>query len=42
MRYFAFSLLAILVAFSGLYTSILLGGVFSPGYLIAYLQACES
>lgn len=40
MRYFAFSLLAILVSFSGIYTRLLIGA-FSPEYLIAYLQACE-
>ncbi|KAM0753235.1 hypothetical protein T439DRAFT_323872 [Meredithblackwellia eburnea MCA 4105] len=39
LRYFAFSLLAIIMAFSGIYTSILLGGVFSPKYLEAYLEA---
>ncbi|KAL8293775.1 hypothetical protein RQP46_000476 [Phenoliferia psychrophenolica] len=39
LRYFAFSLLALIMAFSGIYTSILLGGVFSPKYLEAYLEA---
>ncbi|GAA5865438.1 hypothetical protein JCM8547_001244 [Rhodosporidiobolus lusitaniae] len=39
MRYFALSLLAIILAFSGIYTSILSGGDFVPGYLEAYLEA---
>ncbi|KAK4696212.1 hypothetical protein P7C70_g8416, partial [Phenoliferia sp. Uapishka_3] len=38
MRYFAFSLLAIIMAFSGIYTSILIGE-FSPKYLEAYLES---
>ena len=41
IRWFGFSLLAILMAFNGIYTSIQLGGLFSPLYLeenlIAYL-----
>ena len=39
LRWFGFSLLAILMAFNGIYTSILLGGVFSPSYLEQYLIA---
>ena len=39
IRWFGFSLLAILMAFNGIYTSILLGGVFSPEYLEEYLIA---
>ncbi|GAA5917094.1 hypothetical protein JCM6882_009495 [Rhodosporidiobolus microsporus] len=39
MRYFALSLLAIILAFSGIYTSILSGGNFVPEYLEAYLEA---
>lgn len=39
MRYFAFSLLGLLVAFSGIYTSVLLGGRFQPEYLESYLIA---
>jgi hypothetical protein len=39
LRWFGFSLLAIFVAFNGIYTSILLGGVFSPTYLEEYLIA---
>ena len=39
IRWFGFSLLAILMAFNGIYTSILLGGVFSPKYLEEYLIA---
>ncbi|GAA5925622.1 hypothetical protein JCM10213_008838 [Rhodosporidiobolus nylandii] len=41
MRYFAFSLLAILLAFSGIYTSVLPGsdGRFIPEYLESYLEA---
>ncbi|GAA6036661.1 hypothetical protein JCM8097_001282 [Rhodosporidiobolus ruineniae] len=38
MKYFAFALLAIILAFSGIYTSILSGG-FVPEYLEAYLEA---
>lgn len=44
MRYFAFSLLGIIVAFSGIYTSVLLGGIFEPKYLQSYLYVltdCE-
>ena len=36
-RWFGFSLLAILMAFNGIYTPLLLGGVFSPTYLEEYL-----
>ncbi|KAK4055132.1 hypothetical protein OIV83_000412 [Microbotryomycetes sp. JL201] len=39
MRYFAFSLLAILVAFNGIYTSALSRGNFVPDYLEDYLKA---
>ncbi|GAA5826891.1 hypothetical protein JCM11251_002144 [Rhodosporidiobolus azoricus] len=39
MRYFALSLLAIILAFSGIYTSVLSGGNFVPEYLEAYLEA---
>lgn len=37
LRWFGFSLLAILMAFNGISTSIQLGGVFSPRYLEEYL-----
>lgn len=39
IRWFGFSLLAILMAFNGILTSIQLGGVFSPSYLEANLVA---
>ncbi|BGP44750.1 hypothetical protein JCM10450v2_000564 [Rhodotorula kratochvilovae] len=39
MRYFGASLLFIILAFSGIYTSILSGGRFVPEYLEAYLEA---
>ncbi|KAM0793556.1 hypothetical protein ACM66B_000993 [Microbotryomycetes sp. NB124-2] len=39
LRYFAFSLLAILVAFNGIYTSALSRGNFVPEYLEDYLKA---
>ncbi|GAA6004360.1 hypothetical protein JCM10207_000685 [Rhodosporidiobolus poonsookiae] len=39
LRYFGFSLLAIILAFSGIYTSILSGGRFVPEYLEAYLES---
>ncbi|GAA6050447.1 hypothetical protein JCM3770_002600 [Rhodotorula araucariae] len=39
MRYFGGSLLFIILAFSGIYTSILSGGNFVPAYLEAYLEA---
>ncbi|KAF8488906.1 hypothetical protein JB92DRAFT_1405681 [Gautieria morchelliformis] len=38
-RWFGFSLLFILQSFNGIYTSYLLGGVFSPLYLKAYYEA---
>ncbi len=41
LRYFGFSLLGIIVAFNGLFTSILLKG-FEPAYLQSYLIACKS
>ncbi|KAG8810558.1 hypothetical protein FRC17_002882, partial [Serendipita sp. 399] len=39
LRWFAFSLLAILMAFNGIYTSSLLNSAFSPTYLLEYLKA---
>ncbi|TNY20614.1 hypothetical protein DMC30DRAFT_416809 [Rhodotorula diobovata] len=39
LRYFGLSLLFIILAFSGIYTSVLSGGVFVPEYLEAYLEA---
>ncbi|SCV68572.1 BQ2448_693 [Microbotryum intermedium] len=39
MRFFGLSLLSILMAFNGIYTSALLGGKFSADYLKAYLEA---
>ncbi|KAF8591763.1 hypothetical protein K439DRAFT_1326105 [Ramaria rubella] len=38
-RWFGFSLLCILNCFNGIYTSYLLGGVFSPIYLAAYYES---
>lgn len=39
LRYFGMSLLFIILAFSGAYTSVLSGGRFVPEYLEAYLAA---
>ncbi|KAK4052886.1 hypothetical protein OIO90_004162 [Microbotryomycetes sp. JL221] len=39
LKYFAFSLLAVLVAFNGIYTSAISGGNFVPDYLEDYLKA---
>ncbi|KAG8806770.1 hypothetical protein FRC18_005912, partial [Serendipita sp. 400] len=39
LRWFAFSLLSILMAFNGIYTSTLLNGAFSSTYLLEYLKA---
>ncbi|KAG8888779.1 hypothetical protein FRB98_006791 [Tulasnella sp. 332] len=38
-QYFAFSLLAILMSFNGIYTSSVLGGKFDKRYLFAYLES---
>ncbi|CCA70282.1 hypothetical protein PIIN_04221 [Serendipita indica DSM 11827] len=38
-KWFAFSLLAILMTFNGIYTSLLMNGAFSPTYLLEYLKA---
>ncbi|KAG8991643.1 hypothetical protein FRB94_000915 [Tulasnella sp. JGI-2019a] len=38
-QYFAFSLLAILMSFNGIYTSYVLGGKFDKKYLFAYLES---
>lgn len=42
LRYFGMSLLFIILAFSGIYTSALSGGIFVPEYLEAYLASCAS
>lgn len=42
IRYFGASLLFIILAFSGIYASILSHGNFVPEYLEAYLESCES
>lgn len=42
IRYFGASLLFIILAFSGIYASILSRGNFVPAYLEAYLESCES
>ncbi|KIM23580.1 hypothetical protein M408DRAFT_253625 [Serendipita vermifera MAFF 305830] len=39
LKWFAFSLLAILMAFNGIYTSILLNNTFSSTYLLEYLKS---
>ncbi|KAG8708233.1 hypothetical protein FRC09_001365, partial [Ceratobasidium sp. 395] len=39
LKYFGFSLLAILMSFNGVYTSIMLGAGFNATYLKAYIEA---